>query len=133
MPHGALAPTRLTKLLPRSISGASFTQDLSARKNQPAHRRRIDSTMRPRKKRIYYCASKTMNKFSPSAKFLLETRGYRVLAASCAASRRWSISRAALPGSIDLLLSDLILPQICTDGNGTRPPRASRCTRACPC
>ena len=30
------------QITPQSISGASFTQDLSARKTQPAHRRRID-------------------------------------------------------------------------------------------
>ncbi|MDQ2925382.1 MAG: response regulator [Acidobacteriota bacterium] len=47
-------------------------------------------------------------------KFMLETRGYRVLSASCAADALETL-QAALPGSIDLLLSDLILPQM--DGN----------------
>lgn len=47
-------------------------------------------------------------------KFMLETRGYRVLSASCAAEALEYL-QAALPGSIDLLLSDLILPQM--DGN----------------
>jgi two-component system response regulator CpxR len=47
-------------------------------------------------------------------KFLLETRGYRVLSASCATEALEHL-QAALPGSIDLLLSDLILPQM--DGN----------------
>jgi two-component system, OmpR family, response regulator CpxR len=47
-------------------------------------------------------------------KFLLETRGYRVLSASCAAEALEHL-QGALPGSIDLLLSDLILPQM--DGN----------------
>jgi len=47
-------------------------------------------------------------------KFLLETRGYRVLAATCA-MEALEYLQAALPGSIDLLLSDLILPQM--DGN----------------
>jgi len=47
-------------------------------------------------------------------KFLLETRGYRVLTASSAAEALEHL-QAALPGSIDLLLSDLILPQM--DGN----------------
>jgi two-component system response regulator CpxR len=47
-------------------------------------------------------------------KFLLETRGYRVLSASCA-SEALEYLQTSLPGSIDLLLSDLILPQM--DGN----------------
>jgi two-component system response regulator CpxR len=47
-------------------------------------------------------------------KFLLETRGYRVVSASCAADALEHI-QASLPGSIDLLLTDLILPQM--DGN----------------
>jgi two-component system, OmpR family, response regulator CpxR len=47
-------------------------------------------------------------------KFMLETRGYRVLSASCATEALEQL-QAALPGSIDLLLSDLILPQM--DGN----------------
>jgi len=47
-------------------------------------------------------------------KFLLETRGYRVLTAATAVEAMEHLQRA-LPGSIDLLLSDLILPQM--DGN----------------
>ncbi len=47
-------------------------------------------------------------------KFLLETRGYRVLAAGSAAAALEHLE-AALPGSIDLLISDLMLPQM--DGN----------------
>ena len=47
-------------------------------------------------------------------KFLLETRGYRVLAVTTAAEAIDHLQRA-LPGSIDLLLSDLIMPQM--DGN----------------
>jgi len=47
-------------------------------------------------------------------KFLLETRGYRVLAVTTAAEAIEHL-QAALPGSIDLLLSDLIMPQM--DGN----------------
>lgn len=47
-------------------------------------------------------------------KFLLETRGYRVLAMT---SGREAIDhlRLAMPGSIDLILCDLILPEM--DGN----------------
>jgi len=47
-------------------------------------------------------------------KFLLETRGYRVLAVNSAAAALEQLE-AALPGSIDLLLTDLVLPQM--DGN----------------
>jgi two-component system, OmpR family, response regulator CpxR len=47
-------------------------------------------------------------------KFLLETRGYRVLAVTTAAEAIEQLQQA-LPGSIDLLLSDLIMPQM--DGN----------------
>ena len=47
-------------------------------------------------------------------KFMLQTRGYRVITASCAAEALEYI-QGALPGSIDLLLSDLIMPQM--DGN----------------
>jgi two-component system response regulator CpxR len=47
-------------------------------------------------------------------KFLLETRGYRVLGVSTGAEALEYL-RGAIPGSVDLLLSDLILPQM--DGN----------------
>ena len=47
-------------------------------------------------------------------KFLLETRGYRVLPMTNAAEALEYL-KDALPGSIDLLLADLILPQM--DGN----------------
>jgi two-component system, OmpR family, response regulator CpxR len=47
-------------------------------------------------------------------KFMLQTRGYRVVTASCAAEALEYI-QGALPGSIDLLLSDLLMPQM--DGN----------------
>src|SRR5580698_8975240 len=47
-------------------------------------------------------------------KFMLQTRGYRVITATCAAEALEHI-QGALPGSIDLLLSDLIMPQM--DGN----------------
>jgi two-component system response regulator CpxR len=46
--------------------------------------------------------------------FLLETRGYRVLTATSAQEALEYIERA-LPGSIDLLLSDLMMSQM--DGN----------------
>jgi two-component system, OmpR family, response regulator CpxR len=47
-------------------------------------------------------------------KFLLETRGYRVLTATNA-QEALEILEGALPGSIDLLLSDLLMPGM--DGN----------------
>jgi two-component system, OmpR family, response regulator CpxR len=46
--------------------------------------------------------------------FLLETRGYRVLAAQSAQEALGVLERS-LPGSIDLILCDLIMPQM--DGN----------------
>ena len=47
-------------------------------------------------------------------KFLLETRGYRVLAMA-SGSEALEYLRGAMPGSVDLLLADLIMPQM--DGN----------------
>jgi len=47
-------------------------------------------------------------------KFLLETRGYRVLAAATAADAM-EILEQTQPGAIDLLISDLIMPVM--DGN----------------
>jgi two-component system, OmpR family, response regulator CpxR len=47
-------------------------------------------------------------------KFLLETRGYRVVAVANAAQALDHL-HSTVPGSIDLLLTDLILPQM--DGN----------------
>jgi two-component system response regulator CpxR len=46
--------------------------------------------------------------------FLLETRGYRVIAVTTA-QQALEIVEQSLPGSLDLLLSDLIMPQM--DGN----------------
>ena len=47
-------------------------------------------------------------------KFLLETRGYRVVAKGCAAEALEFLNGAA-PGTVDLLMSDLIMPAM--DGN----------------
>ncbi|HTV08039.1 MAG TPA: response regulator [Candidatus Aquilonibacter sp.] len=47
-------------------------------------------------------------------KFLLETRGYRVLAMGSGAEAL-DYLRGAMPGSVDLLLADVIMPQM--DGN----------------
>jgi CheY-like chemotaxis protein len=46
--------------------------------------------------------------------FLLETRGYRVIPASCS-SHALEIIEQSTPGSLDLLLCDLLMPQM--DGN----------------
>lgn len=46
--------------------------------------------------------------------FLLETRGYRVIAVSTPQEALDTIA-SAVPGSLDLLLSDLLMPQM--DGN----------------
>ena len=47
-------------------------------------------------------------------KFLLETRGYRVVATTCATDALEYLNHAA-QGSVDLLMSDLIMPRM--DGN----------------
>ncbi len=47
-------------------------------------------------------------------KFFLETRGYRVVGMESAAEALTYLE-AAMPGSVDLLLTDLVLPQM--DGN----------------
>ena len=47
-------------------------------------------------------------------KFLLETRGYRVVAVSCATEALEFLNQA-VQGSVDLLMSDLIMPRM--DGN----------------
>jgi CheY-like chemotaxis protein len=47
-------------------------------------------------------------------KFLLETRGYRVVAMACATEALEYLQEAA-QGSVDLLMSDLIMPRM--DGN----------------
>src|SRR5665213_1049001 len=46
--------------------------------------------------------------------FLLETRGYRVISVS-SAQQALDIVQQSAPGSLDLLLSDLLMPQM--DGN----------------
>lgn len=67
--------------------------------------------MRPRK--LILCVESNEQVLSVR-KFLLETRGYRVVA--CASSAEaLDYLQAATPGSIDLLMSDLLLPQM--DGN----------------
>ena len=67
--------------------------------------------MRPRK--LILCVEANEQVLSVR-KFLLETRGYRVVACASAAEALEYL-QGALPGSIDLLLSDLLLPQM--DGN----------------
>jgi two-component system response regulator CpxR len=78
---------------------------------QAGKHRHGDHPMRPRK--TILCVEDNEQILSVR-KFLLETRGYRVLAMSCAAEALEHLQQAT-PGSIDLLLTDLILPQM--DGN----------------
>jgi CheY-like chemotaxis protein len=70
-----------------------------------------EATMRPRK--TILCVEDNEQVLSVR-KFLLETRGYRVVAMTSGADAL-SFLREAMPGSVDLLMSDLIMPQM--DGN----------------
>ncbi|HEY0263149.1 MAG TPA: response regulator [Granulicella sp.] len=67
--------------------------------------------MRPKK--LILCVDDNEQALSVRT-FLLETRGYRVLAALTAHEALEHLERA-LPGSIDLLLTDLLMPRM--DGN----------------
>jgi CheY-like chemotaxis protein len=67
--------------------------------------------MRPKK--IILCVDDNEQVLSVRA-FLLETRGYRVLQALTSQDALEQLQQA-VPGSIDLLLSDLLMPQM--DGN----------------
>lgn len=73
--------------------------------------RRRGVSMRPRK--TILCVEDNEQVLSVR-KFLLETRGYRVVAVSTAAEALEHLKTAA-QGSVDLLLADLLLPQM--DGN----------------
>ncbi len=57
-------------------------------------------------------------------KFLLETRGYRVLAVTTPAEALEHLQNA-MPGAIDLLLADLLLPLM--DGNELTDLDSGRC------
>jgi CheY-like chemotaxis protein len=74
-------------------------------------RQRKEKTMRPRK--TILCVEDNEHILSVR-KFLLETRGYRVLAMSSATDALEYLNHAA-QGSVDLLMSDLIMPRM--DGN----------------
>ena len=74
-------------------------------------RQRRETTMRPRKTIV--CVEDNEQILSVR-KFLLETRGYRVLAMGSGAEAL-DYLRGAIPGSVDLLLADVIMPQM--DGN----------------
>src|ERR1700761_1307948 len=74
-------------------------------------RPRRNSEMRPRK--TILCVEDNEQVLSVR-KFLLETRGYRVLPMA-SASEALDYLKDTLPGTVDLLLADLILPQM--DGN----------------
>jgi two-component system response regulator CpxR len=67
--------------------------------------------MRPRKTILYV---EDNEQILSVRKFLLETRGYRVVALSNG-REALDFLRNAIPGSVDLLMSDLLMPQM--DGN----------------
>lgn len=67
--------------------------------------------MRPRKTILYV---EDNEQVLSVRKFMLETRGYRVLAMTNATDALQHLEKAA-PGSVDLLLSDVVLPGM--DGN----------------
>src|SRR6202012_4276164 len=69
------------------------------------------ATMRPRKTIV--CVEDNEQILSVR-KFLLETRGYRVLAMG-SGPEALEYLRGVMPGSVDLLLADVIMPQM--DGN----------------
>ena len=82
----------------------------AARPYQP--RRQITrALMRPKKSIL--CVDDNEQLLSVR-KFLLETRGYRVLTANTS-RQALEILQASIPGTLDLILSDLIMPQM--DGN----------------
>lgn len=68
----------------------------------------VEKTMRPKK--VILCVDDNEQALSVR-KFLLETRGYRVLIATSAAAAIETLHE----GGIDLVLSDLVMPQM--DGN----------------
>jgi two-component system response regulator CpxR len=75
----------------------------------PARKREI--AMRPRK--TILCVEDNEQQLG-IRKFLLETRGYRVVGMGSSAEALEYL-KEAMPGSVDLLMSDLIMPQM--DGN----------------
>jgi CheY-like chemotaxis protein len=77
---------------------------------EPPARKKM-RTMRPRK--TILCVEDNEQVLSVR-KFLLETRGYRVLAVTTPAEALEHLQNA-MPGAIDLLLADLLLPLM--DGN----------------
>ena len=93
--------------LPQRNSWRTETQEAQTGKHRPEE----GMEMRPRK--TILCVEDNEQILSVR-KFLLETRGYRVVAVTTAAEAIDELQRA-MPGSIDLLLSDLIMPQM--DGN----------------
>ena len=72
---------------------------------------RIETALRPKK--TILCVDDNEQVLSVRT-FLLETRGYRVIAA-LSSQQALEVVEQSLPGSLDLLLCDLIMPQM--DGN----------------
>jgi two-component system response regulator CpxR len=110
VPAGAFAEVRV-HVEPCSAGCFANTASTTANQDSRTTGTETDSKMRPRK--TILCVEDNEQILSVR-KFLLETRGYRVLAFANA-SEALEVLQAAIPGSVDLLLSDLILPQM--DGN----------------
>ena len=72
---------------------------------------RIETALRPKK--TILCVDDNEQVLSVRT-FLLETRGYRVIAA-LSSQQALEVVEQSLPGALDLLLCDLIMPQM--DGN----------------
>jgi two-component system response regulator CpxR len=97
-------------------SGAPVNQQtpqtgLSAGAHHKVTSGRIETALRPKK--TILCVDDNEQVLSVRT-FLLETRGYRVIAA-LSSQQALEVVEQSLPGSLDLLLCDLIMPQM--DGN----------------
>ncbi len=84
---------------------------LSAARPYQPRRQILRAPMRPKKSIL--CVDSNEQPLSVR-KFLLETRGYRVITAT-SSQQALEILQASIPGTLDLILSDLIMPQM--DGN----------------
>ena len=88
----------------------SYRAWLSSRGLAPETRRR-ENKLRPKK--TILCVDNNEQSLSVRT-FLLETRGYRVIPA-LSSQHALEVVEQSIPGSIDLLLCDLLMPQM--DGN----------------
>jgi two-component system response regulator CpxR len=111
------ASGRTTGILPElHQTGAPANQQtpqagLSAGAHHKVTSGRIETALRPKK--TILCVDDNEQVLSVRT-FLLETRGYRVIA-TLSSKQALEVVEQSLPGSLDLLLCDLIMPQM--DGN----------------